>query len=294
MEAGLVFAFAGGVLGLFSPCNALLLPAFFAHAASSTRRLWVLGLAFLAGMLATLVPLGLGIGWLGGFLAVDRRLLMLISAWVIVALGVVQVLGGGFDLSRLLPWRRRQARGGASASVAGAVLLGTVAGVAGFCTGPVLGAILTLVLAGGSALGGGMLLASYALGMIIPVLLAAALIRRTGGFKMGWLKGRSLRVGPLRLHTNHLLAGSLTIVVGIVMLSTGGLVTAPEMISTSMMEQISAATARIDAAIPGWAWPALLGLGLLSWWVRVIRRRSRCGGGSHEAQSRNPMKASQR
>lgn len=274
MEAGLVFAFAGGVLGLFSPCNAMLLPAFFAHAATSGRRLRTLGLAFLIGMLATLVPLGLGIGWLGGVLVIDRRLLMVAAAWVVIALGLIQIVGGGFDMSRLLPARTRRRRAGGS-SPWGAVLLGTVAGVAGFCTGPVLGAILTLILANGSALGGGMLLASYALGMVLPVLGVAAAMRRAGNLRTKWLRGRTLSVGRLRFHTNTLLAGTVTIIVGILMLTTGGLLTMPDLLSASLMEKISAIASRIDAALPGWAWTALLGALLLAWWIAAVRRQLR-------------------
>ncbi|EMQ96770.1 MULTISPECIES: cytochrome c biogenesis CcdA family protein [Micrococcaceae] len=274
MEAGLVFAFAGGVLGLFSPCNAMLLPAFFAHAATSGHRLRVLGIAFLAGMLATLVPLGLGIGWLGGVLVIDRRLLLVAAAWVIVALGLIQILGGGFDLSRLLPLRTRRRRA-AAGSPWGAVLLGTVAGVAGFCTGPVLGAILTLILANGSALGGGMLLASYALGMVLPVLGVAAAMRRAGTFRTGWLRGRTVTVGRFRFHTNALLAGTVTITVGILMLTTGGLLTMPDLLSAGLMDRISDAASRIDAVLPDWAWPSMLGALLLAWWIGLVRRTLR-------------------
>ena len=272
MEAGLAFAFAGGMLGLFSPCNAMLLPAFFAHAATSNRRLPALGAAFLVGMLATLVPLGLGLGWLGGVLTVDRHALIQVAAWVIVALGLVQTLGGGFDASALLPKRLRRNRP-AKASLGGAVLLGTAAGVAGFCTGPVLGAILTLVLATGSALGGGALLISYALGMLVPVMAIAALMRRAGGFKAGWLRGRTLHLGRFRFHTNSLIAGVVTIAVGIIMLTTGGLVTMPEMISSDLSARITQGASRIDAAMPSWAWTALLGALLLLWWILAARKR---------------------
>lgn len=288
MEAGLVFAFVGGVLGLFSPCNALLLPAFFAHAATSTRRLSALGLAFLIGMLATLVPLGLGIGWLGGTISVDRRALIVVAAWVIIALGLVQILGGGFDVSRLLPnWARR--KGPATPSLGGAVLLGTAAGVAGFCTGPVLGAILTLVLAQGSAVSGGLLLAMYALGMVIPVLAVAGVIRRTGAFKAGWLRGRTLSLGRFRFNTNMLIAGVVTVAVGVIMLATGGLVTSNELISASLMDQISAAASSIDAALPGWAWPALLGLVLLGWWVVAVRRHLQAEASGHDESPRSDV-----
>ncbi|GAA5226468.1 cytochrome c biogenesis CcdA family protein [Paeniglutamicibacter antarcticus] len=274
MEAGLVFAFAGGMLGLFSPCNAMLLPAFFAHAATSSRRLPALGTAFLVGMLATLVPLGLGIGWLGGVLTVDRQGLIQVAAWIIVALGLVQILGGGFDASTLLP-KRMQRNRPAKASLGGAVLLGTAAGVAGFCTGPVLGAILTLVLATGSALGGGALLISYAFGMLLPVMAIAALMRRAGGFKAGWLRGRTLHLGRFRFHTNSLIAGTVTMAVGIIMLTTGGLITMPEMISADLSARITEGASLIDAAMPSWAWTALLGALLLLWWILAVRKRMR-------------------
>ncbi|MGZ2225747.1 hypothetical protein ACXHJ4_16615, partial [Glutamicibacter nicotianae] len=150
-----------------------------------------------------------------------------------------------------------------------------MAGVAGFCTGPVLGAILTLILANGSALGGGMLLASYALGMVLPVLGVAAAMRRAGTFRTGWLRGRTVSVGRLRFHTNALLAGTVTITVGILMLTTGGLLTMPDLLSAGLMDRISDAASRIDAVLPGWAWPSMLGALLLAWWIGLVRRSLR-------------------
>ncbi|MFB0835060.1 cytochrome c biogenesis CcdA family protein [Arthrobacter halodurans] len=271
MGAGIAFAFVGGILGLFSPCNAMLLPAFFAHAATSTRRLGALGVAFLAGTLATLVPLGLGVGWLGGVLTIDRGLLIVAAGWVVVALGLVQVLGGGFDAARLLPRRARRPRD--PGSLGGAVLLGTVAGVAGFCTGPVLGAILTLVLSSGSPLAGGLLLAVYAAGTVLPVIAAAGAVRRFGAVRWRWLRGRAFRFGPLRLHTHTLAAGAVTSLVGAAMLTTGGLISAPELLPHEVLDAVSAASSAVDAAVPGWAWTALAGTAALGWWLAAARRR---------------------
>ncbi|WP_181150448.1 MULTISPECIES: cytochrome c biogenesis CcdA family protein [unclassified Arthrobacter] len=283
MEAGILFAFVGGLLGLFSPCNAMLLPAFFAHAATSTRRLGAIGLAFLAGTLATLVPLGLGMGWLGGALAIDRGLLIVIAAWVIVAFGLLQIFGGGFDAARFLPPRVRQPR--APGSLWGAALLGTVAGVAGFCTGPVLGAILTLVLTSGSPLAGGLLLSVYGAGTVLPIIALAWAIKKYGGMRWRWMRGRQLRLGRLHLHSNTLIAGTVTLLVGVAMLLTGGLATAGELLPHDILEAISSTAANIDAAIPTWIWIALAAAGFFAWWLAEARRRLSASASARAAQS---------
>ncbi|MDN6179352.1 MAG: hypothetical protein L0J08_12605, partial [Micrococcaceae bacterium] len=42
--------------------------------------------------------------------------------------------------------------------------------------------------------------------------------------------------------------------------------------SASVMDKVSAAAGSVDQALPGWAWPALLGLVLLGWWILAVRR----------------------
>ena len=54
-----------------------------------------------------------------------------------------------------------------------AVLLGATYGLAGACTGPLLGAVLTVAAVGGSPAYGAVLLAFFALGMVVPLLVLA-------------------------------------------------------------------------------------------------------------------------
>ena len=63
-----------------------------------------MGSVFLAGLLITLVPLGLG--WLGGTINLDRGLRLIGAGWLLIALGLFTALGGGIDLARLMPGQR--------------------------------------------------------------------------------------------------------------------------------------------------------------------------------------------
>lgn len=286
MTLGLITAFLGGVVGVFSPCNALLLPAFFAHAASSTRRLIPLGGMFLVGLMATLVPLGAGLGWLGGHLTLDRGVLLAVAGWIIVGLGVVHLVGAGFDLSRWLPWADRARAAGSGGSLFGAFLLGTVAGIAGFCTGPILGAVLTLVMTTADPMEGAVLLGAYAIGTGVPIIGLAGLWRRFGRQRFAWLRGRTWTVGKsgrIRLHSNQVIGGVLFIVVGVVFLLTDGLSGVPELLPYSVTEAVAGWGRHLDAALGpasqgGWVTLGVLaGLGLLTWWTIEAVRRLRAG-----------------
>lgn len=270
MDIGLGYALVGGMLGVFSPCNALLLPALFATISTSSARLLSLGATFLVGLLLTLVPLGLGLGWLGGAIVLDRGLLLNGAGWVLIGLGLVTAFGGGIDFSRFLPGRPRPVAG----SLAGTFALGAVSGVAGFCTGPVLGAILTLALTSASPARGGMLLGFYGVGMVLPILLIALVIRRVGHRSVGWMRGRPFKVGRMRLHTTSLLMGAITAVVGWLMIFTSGMAAVPELLPADAIAAVENLGRQLDAVVPSWVWTALIGALLLTWWLRAAVRRS--------------------
>jgi cytochrome c biogenesis protein CcdA len=93
MEIGYAGAFLGGVLTLLSPCSALLLPAFFAYAFSTKTRLVARTALFYAGLLSTLVPLGVFAGALGSLVTQHRHVLVAVAATLVILLGVAQILG---------------------------------------------------------------------------------------------------------------------------------------------------------------------------------------------------------
>ena len=211
VEASFLAAFFGGVLSLLSPCSALLLPAFFAYAFQGGELVKRTGLFYL-GLAATLVPLGMGISAVSTLFYGYRDVLIPAAGAMIIAFGVLQILGRGFTVG---PLARMQ--GKIQGDTVGATFaLGAVYGFAGFCSGPILGAVLTVAAASGQVLQGAGLLATYAAGMAAPLFLMALLWDRFDLGHRRWLRGREVSIGPVRAHTTSLVSGIMFILLGAV------------------------------------------------------------------------------
>ncbi len=211
VEASFLAAFFGGVLSLLSPCSALLLPAFFAYAFQGGELVKRTGLFYL-GLAATLVPLGMGISAVSTLFYGYRHVLIPAAGAMIIAFGVLQILGRGFTVGPLARMQGKIQGDQASATFA----LGAVYGFAGFCSGPILGAVLTVAAASGQVFQGAGLLATYAAGMAAPLFFMALLWDR---FELGhrrWLRGREISLGPVRVHTTSLISGIMFILLGTV------------------------------------------------------------------------------
>ncbi|WP_055497936.1 cytochrome c biogenesis CcdA family protein [Streptomyces albus] len=218
MEVGYVAAFLGGLLALLSPCSALLLPAFFAYSIDSAGRLIARTGIFYLGLATTLVPLGAAGSFTGRLFYGHRDLLVTVGGWLIIALGVAQIVGLGFA-----PRRLAEASGRIRPTTALSVYaLGAVYGLAGFCAGPILGSVLTVAAVHGNPVYGGVLLAVYALGMAVPLFVLALLWDRFDLGRRRWLRGRELRLGRLRLHTTSLLSGLFFVLLGVLFLAFDG------------------------------------------------------------------------
>ncbi|WP_206477460.1 cytochrome c biogenesis CcdA family protein [Microbacterium sp. KRD172] len=215
MDIGYAGAFFGGILTLLSPCSVMLLPAFFAYAFSSPTRLFARTAVFYLGLIATLVPIGALAGSFGALFTQDRDLFVAIASTVIIALGLVQLSG-----VRLPSFSR--GGGGEGTSKVSVFVLGTVYGVAGVCAGPILGSVLTVAAIGGDAVYGGMLLAVYALGMVVPLVVLALVWDRAKISQQKWLRPRSLRIGRWQNSWLMIVSGALSIGIGILLLVTDG------------------------------------------------------------------------
>ena len=264
MDIGYTGAFLGGILTLLSPCSVMLLPAFFAYAFASPTKLLGRTALFYAGLLTTLVPLGLLAGLLGSLVLQNRTALISVAAGVVIVIGILQLVGVEFPgLSR-----RAGADGTSAVSV---FVLGSVYGVAGVCAGPILGSVLAVAATGGNPLYGGIMLAIFALGMALPLLLLSLLWTRLGLGTRGWLKPRRFRIGPWENSIWMAISGLLSIGIGVLLLATQGTSSLGGALTIDAQFEAESAVVSFAAGISnmwfaGAALVLLLLAGGLYWW----------------------------
>ncbi|MCO8126864.1 cytochrome c biogenesis CcdA family protein [Acidimicrobiia bacterium EGI L10123] len=278
-EVTLLAAFAAGTLALLSPCSALLVPSFFAYAFGTRTALLARTALFALGLAAVLVPLGMGSSAASSLVYGNRQTMIAVAGWAIIALGVFQALGKGFTLPFAGRLQARTAGIDARAGALPTIALGAVYGLAGFCSGPVLGAILTVAATEEAPVRGGMLLAVYALGMAAPLFVLAALWDRFDLGRRQWLRGRPLRLGPVRTHTTSLLSGALFVAIGALFLSSEGMVGLTGVLGDTTDLEFDAQAWISDrlAVVPDWSVPAVIAVVA----VGVAWRRARDGAPEH-------------
>ncbi len=203
-------AFVGGTLSLLSPCSALLLPSFFAYSFASPGRLFGRTLVFYAGLLTLFVPLGLGVGALGATVREHLGPVTAIAGSLLILVGLYQLAVGGFSV----PGAAAVAQRAGGESVTATYVLGLVYGVGGFCSGPILAGILTLATASGHPASGAVLLAVFALGMVVPLLVLALVWDRFGKRRAGAIRRKTLRIGPIERHWSTVASSLIFIALG--------------------------------------------------------------------------------
>ncbi|MFH9121754.1 cytochrome c biogenesis CcdA family protein [Streptomyces globisporus] len=270
-DIGYFAAFLGGLLALVSPCSALLLPAFFAYSIDSTSRLLARTGIFYAGLATTLVPLGAAGSYAGRLFYGHRDALVTGAGWLIIVLGVAQIVGLGFASRRMAELSGR-IRPTTAFSV---YALGAVYGLAGFCAGPILGSVLTVAAVSGSPVYGGLLLAVYALGMAVPLFILALLWERFDMGRRTWLRGRTVQLGGrFQLHTTSLLSGLFFIGLGALFLVYDGTTALPGLLGVDDSFAVEQWAQKLGERVPdGAALVAVVLVALLGLGVRAWRRR---------------------
>jgi cytochrome c-type biogenesis protein len=178
-------AVAAGLVSFASPCVLPLVPGYLGYVTGLTgvdlerrrRSRMVAGMAlFVAGFSVVFIAMGVLAGALGGLLLTHQRLLGRVLGAVTIALGLVYL--GALPL--LAGERRLDVR--PAAGLAAAPLLGATFGLSWTaCTGPTLGVILNLGLAGANPTRGGLLAVAYCIGLGLPFLAAGLAYRRAMG-----------------------------------------------------------------------------------------------------------------
>ncbi|HAX70447.1 MAG TPA: cytochrome c biogenesis protein CcdA [Anaerolineales bacterium] len=174
-------AFLAGLASFLSPCVFSLVPAYVGYLGGISAReggqpsRWLTfshGLAFVLGFSIVFVLLGVAASFAGGLLYDLRYWLAKIGGVVVVIFGLHMI--GVFHIPFLAYDTRVQQAPDPKLGYVSSAMMGVFFS-AGWspCVGPVLGAILTLAVNGGSVSQGATLLSSYSAGLAIPFLLAA-------------------------------------------------------------------------------------------------------------------------
>ncbi|KUI06222.1 thiol-disulfide oxidoreductase [Mycolicibacterium acapulense] len=281
-EIGLLGGFLGGLASLLSPCSALLLPSFFAYAFGRVHLLIRRTFVFWLGLCLVLIPMGAGFGALGSAVTRYRSEVTLIGGLVLVGFGLMTLLGKGFDIPGMQRLTDRIKISGTLSVLA----LGAVYALAGFCAGPLLGAVLTMSAMGADTVYGAGLMAVYALGMAAPLFVLAWLWDRFGLAKRTALRGRPVQVGPVRTHTTSLLAGLILIAIGAVFLFTDGTANLGGVLTVDTMYELQTWLSHLSATVGDPVMILAVVLFLLTWrgW-RLWRRHTQTPDGSAEQSS---------
>ncbi|PWH11776.1 MAG: cytochrome c biogenesis protein CcdA [Anaerolineae bacterium] len=220
MELNLSFglAFLAGIASFLSPCVFALVPAYVGYLGgraaggeADAENRWLTfthGLAFVLGFSVVFVLLGVAASALGGLLYDLRIWLARIGGVIIVLFGLHMT--GIFRISFLEYDTRVQTLPDPKLGYLSSALMGVFFS-AGWspCVGPVLGAILTFAMNGGSVVYGASLLSAYSAGLAIPFLLAA--------LGIGWVTTILRKYGKV-LRYVEIIMGILLVIVGIMLM----------------------------------------------------------------------------
>jgi cytochrome c-type biogenesis protein len=236
-------ALLAGIFSVLSPCSLPIVIGYFSVAFQEEReRIGIVTLAFLGGVGITMSILGASFTALGSFAIEQQELLAVIGGVLVIGFGLMSIFGkgfGGFAVSR------KSGFGTGAAFLYGLVFaLGWTT-----CVGPILGSILTLLIAQGastsaalSMVAGGALSLIYVLGLGIPIMLLVMALRSGGDRSeiQKRLKGRGFRISvagrTLYLHTTSLISGLLLIGLGILLI-TGEMTRLSEQLAASRFSQ---------------------------------------------------------
>ena len=217
-DVHIVWVFLVGVLSFFSPCNFALIPTFIAYISGSSslengdanrRDIMTASGLFVLGFMLVFLLIRAGVGALSRFFVVYREVFSVVAGLLLVVLGLIFLFHLNINLFKR-EYHLKVPQKFLEYPKLRAFMTGTVIAFGWSpCYGPLIGAILTLVLTTGSTLQGIFYFFVYSIGFVIPFLLLAFFIN-AGIQYMDSMK----KV----LKYFHIISGLLLIVIGIIMM----------------------------------------------------------------------------
>jgi cytochrome c-type biogenesis protein len=218
-QVSIGLAFLAGLASFLSPCVFSLVPAYIGYlggraaggeATESNRFVtFTHGLAFVIGFSLVFITLGVATSAFGRLLFDLRFIVSKVGGIVVIIFGLHMI--GVFRIPFLEYDTRVQQMPDRKWGYLSSALMGVFfsAGWAP-CVGPVLGAILTLALNGGSISAGISLLSAYSAGLAIPFLLAA--------LGLGWVSVTLRKYGKV-MHYVEIAMGVVLVIIGVMLFS---------------------------------------------------------------------------
>jgi cytochrome c-type biogenesis protein len=218
-QVTLGLAFLAGLASFLSPCVFSLVPAYIGYLGgraaggevTDNNRFvtFTHGVAFVLGFSLVFITLGVATSAFGRLLFDLRFVLAKVGGIVVIIFGLHMI--GIFRIPFLEYDTRVQKLPDRKWGYLSSLLMGIFfsAGWAP-CVGPVLGAILTLALNGGSISTGVSLLSSYSAGLAIPFLIAA--------LGVGWVSVTLRKYGKV-MHYVEIFMGVVLVILGIMLFS---------------------------------------------------------------------------
>lgn len=179
LQAGAVFL--AGILSFFAPCIMPVIPVFIStllggidesskHIKIGNMRIYAKPLLrvtlFVLGLSVSFVILGIAFGAVGRF--INSILFTVACGVIVIFLGIYQT--GLIKIPFLLREKKLEAKQGTG--IFGAFLLGFTFSFGWTpCIGPILASVLALTASTGGALTGGLYMAVYSLGLLVPFLI---------------------------------------------------------------------------------------------------------------------------
>lgn len=216
-QVSIGLAFVAGLASFLSPCVFSLIPAYIGYlggravGGETTERnrfiTFTHGLAFVVGFSTVFITLGVASSAFGRLLFDLRFVLSKVGGIVVIIFGLHMI--GVLRIPFLEYDTRVQQMPDRKWGYLSSALMGVFfsAGWAP-CVGPVLGAILTLALNGGSISTGVSLLSAYSAGLAIPFLLAA--------LGVGWVSLTLRKYGKV-MHYIEIAMGVILVIVGVML-----------------------------------------------------------------------------
>lgn len=174
-----LLTFLEGIISFISPCMLPMLPiyiSYFAGGANKKGLIFVRALSFVLGFTAVYAAMGLGAGVISILLLKYQVLVNIITGVIVIVFGLSYL-----EIIHLPFFKGMSGRKNAS-NIFSAFIFGLVYSISLTpCVGAFLGSALMQAATSGTALRGTLLLVAYSLGLGIPFLFSAVLIKELSG-----------------------------------------------------------------------------------------------------------------